>query len=252
MDDSLKMVCGAFYIPKDDPSNPQGDDAHFICLEKQTIGIADGVGGWSKYGVDAGQYARQLMANSVDAIQNAQEGYLHPSRILSQAYSKTNVQGSSTACILALKNNRLRVANIGDSGFMLIRKGENVYQSSIQQHSFNCPYQLGNRKSADRPTAAQTYKIPVKSGDVIILGTDGLFDNMFEYDIQQVAKMTIGHDSEPEQVAWAIAQHAYYNSVDRHVATPFTQASLKAGKKHLGGKVDDITVIVAYVVEKID
>lgn len=40
----LKMVAGSIYLPKDDPSKPQGDDAHFVCLEAQTLGVADGVG----------------------------------------------------------------------------------------------------------------------------------------------------------------------------------------------------------------
>lgn len=32
--------------------------------------------------------------------------------------------------------------NLGDSGFLIIRKGHVVHQSSDQQHYFNTPYQL--------------------------------------------------------------------------------------------------------------
>ncbi|KAI7988844.1 putative protein phosphatase 2C 80 [Camellia lanceoleosa] len=45
---SLKMVSGAYYIPKSKKLNPLGEDAYFICDEKQTIGVADGIGGWAK------------------------------------------------------------------------------------------------------------------------------------------------------------------------------------------------------------
>ncbi|KAA8528218.1 hypothetical protein F0562_035531 [Nyssa sinensis] len=237
----LNMACGAFYIPKEKHSKPQGDDAHFICIEKQTIGVADGVGGWTKKGVDAGQYARELMANSVNTIQNETRGDVDPRRVLHEAYSYTNVEGSSTACILTLKDNHLHVANVGDSGFLLIREGEDVYQSPIQQHSFNCPYQLGNSTTCDHPSVAQVFKIAVKPGDVVVVGTDGLFDNMFANHIEEIAKLVIQKGAGPEQVAWTIAEHAYYNSVDGTATTPFTQMSLMAGKEHLGGKVDDIT-----------
>ncbi|XP_058203616.1 probable protein phosphatase 2C 55 isoform X2 [Rhododendron vialii] len=244
------MVCGAFYISKAKESKPQGDDAHFICAEKQTVGVADGVGGWSKSGVDAGQYARGLMANCVKAIENVEKSEVDPRCVLDEAYRNTNVEGSSTACILTLKNNHVVVANVGDSGFMVIREGKEVFKSNIQQRRFNCPYQLGNKTSSDRPNVAQLYRTPVVPGDVIVMGTDGLLDNMFSEDICHIVKMITESSSEPEQAAWAIAEHAYNNSVDSLAPTPFTQAAVMAGKDRLGGKADDITVIVAYVVVK--
>ena len=52
--------------------------------------------------------------------------------------------GSSTACIMVLdkKSQMLHSANLGDSGFLVIRHGSVVHQSSEQQHYFNTPYQL--------------------------------------------------------------------------------------------------------------
>ncbi|KAE9451864.1 hypothetical protein C3L33_16236, partial [Rhododendron williamsianum] len=89
---------------------------------------------------------------------------------------------------------------------------------------------------------------PLRGRDV--MGTDGLLDNMFSEDICHIVKMITESSSEPEQAAWAIAEHAYNNSVDSLAPTPFTQAAVMAGKDRLGGKADDITVIVAYVVVK--
>ncbi|XP_059662196.1 probable protein phosphatase 2C 80 isoform X2 [Cornus florida] len=243
---SLNMVCGAFYIPKEKSRTPQGDDAHFICEESQTIGVADGVGGWWKSGVDAGEYARQLITNCVNAIQNKARSDVDPRKVLDEAYSKTNVKGSSTACILTLKDNHLHAANVGDSGFLLIREGEDVYKSPIQQRRFNHPYQLGNT-SKDKPSSAQIFEIAVRAGDLIVVGTDGLFDNMFANQIEDVVKMVSRDCVDVEHVARAIAEHAYYNSVDAAAGTPFTEASLMAGKDRFGGKEDDITVIVAYI-----
>ena len=70
----MRMSFGSHYTPKDKAGNPQsqGDDAHFIFAEKNTIGVADGVGGWARYGIDAGKYARQQMSNVVTAVQKQQ------------------------------------------------------------------------------------------------------------------------------------------------------------------------------------
>ena len=52
--------------------------------------------------------------------------------------------GSSTACVLFLDHDssRLFTVNIGDSGFLVVRKGRVVHQSEEQQHYFNTPFQL--------------------------------------------------------------------------------------------------------------
>lgn len=52
--------------------------------------------------------------------------------------------GSSTACILILEHesSNLFTVNIGDSGFLVVRKGRVVHKSEEQQHYFNTPFQL--------------------------------------------------------------------------------------------------------------
>lgn len=54
------------------------------------------------------------------------------------------VAGSSTACIVSLHREERTVytANLGDSGFLIVRDGEVVHRSQEQQHYFNTPYQL--------------------------------------------------------------------------------------------------------------
>lgn len=52
--------------------------------------------------------------------------------------------GSSTACVIVLnkETSSIYAANIGDSGFVVVRRGEVVHRSSEQQHYFNTPFQL--------------------------------------------------------------------------------------------------------------
>ena len=44
--------------------------------------------------------------------------------------------------VLDKKSQMLHSANLGDSGFLVIRQGSVVHQSSEMQHYFNTPYQL--------------------------------------------------------------------------------------------------------------
>jgi len=81
-----------------------GEDAHFISIDEHVIGVADGVGGWADLGVDAGLYAKELMRNSLSAIKDEPEGTIDPTRVLEKAYMSTKARGSSTACIITLKD----------------------------------------------------------------------------------------------------------------------------------------------------
>ncbi|KAI3472243.1 hypothetical protein Pfo_029731 [Paulownia fortunei] len=226
----LMMLADSFYIPKDNPSKPRGEDAHFFCEEAQVIGVADGVGGWARKGIDAGEYARELMRNAADAVRDCGPTDVDPKQVLVEAFLNTKAQGSSTACIISLAGDLLRAANLGDSGFLVIRGGKTLYRSPVQQYSFNVPYQMGNSTSAS-PEEAEEMVVEVEGGDVIIAGTDGLFDNLFPEDIEATVEL------------WARRQ-----SLDKTSATPFEVAAYEAGVMHVGGKYDDITVVSAYVV----
>lgn len=52
----------------------------------------------------------------------------------------------------------VRAANVGDSCFMVVRRGRVLFRSPAQQHEFNFPYQLGGEGS-DRPSDAQCFMV---------------------------------------------------------------------------------------------
>lgn len=101
---SLKLISGSCCLPHPDKEETGGEDAHFICVDEQAIGVADGVGGWADLGVDAGLYSRELMSNSETAIKEEPKGSIDPARVLEKAHSSTKAKGSSTACIIALSD----------------------------------------------------------------------------------------------------------------------------------------------------
>jgi protein phosphatase PTC7 len=97
------------------------------------------------------------------------------------------LKGSSTCCIVNIEKNNFKVntANLGDSGYMVIRPQENkiTERSKEQQHHFNAPYQLAmlpnkekyKKNLSDRPDQSTVSHFKVNYDDIIVIGTDGLF-----------------------------------------------------------------------------
>lgn len=50
---------------------------------------------------------------------------------------------------------RLHAINLGDSGFVLIRDGNPVFKSRVQQHGFNFTYQLESGNGGDLPSSGE-------------------------------------------------------------------------------------------------
>ncbi|KAJ6816174.1 putative protein phosphatase 2C 80 [Iris pallida] len=243
----LKLLSGSFYLPHPDKAETGGEDAHFICAEEQAIGVADGVGGWADQGIDSGRYARQLMSNSAAAIREQAKGSVDTGAVLEKAYSKTREMGSSTACIIALTDQGVHAVNIGDSGFIVVRDGSTIFRSPVQQHEFNMPYQLDSRGYGDLPSAAQVFNIPVQPGDVIVMGTDGLFDNLYTNEISGVVVYATRAKLEPQVAAQKIVELASQRALDKKQQSPFSTAAQQSGYRYNGGKLDDISVVVSYV-----
>ncbi|KAF9127376.1 Protein phosphatase PTC7 [Mortierella sp. 14UC] len=275
-----------------------GEDAffHVSTPSRVALGVADGVGGWSEVGVDPALFSWALMDNAeavarlTDVDQSgldtkeSQAGKnaaskipLDAQTILDGAYSEL-VQsgkveaGSSTACILSLckVTGTLRASNLGDSAYLLIRDNKCIYESPSQQHFWNCPYQLtvlppgypgAKQHVMDMPKDAAQTTHQLQDGDVIVLATDGFWDNVFtkeaielvDRELGDVIQQTKGgqNASSVEDVVGrvrALSQRltntARRFSLDQKRRTPFSQ-----GARHIrsGGKVDDITVIVTLV-----
>lgn len=244
----LRLLSAACCLPHPEKQDTGGEDAYFICPDKQVIGVADGVGGWADMGVDAGEYARQLMNESMIAAQQEPAGCIDTARVMVIAHSKTTCRGSSTACILALSNYGLQAANLGDSGFLVVRNGRLVFKSPAQQHNFNVPFQLENG-GGDPPDAAQVFTVEVAVGDVVVAGTDGVFDNLYDSELVTIVVQATRSGLSPDITAKNIASLARERAQDCNRQTPFSAAAQDAGFRFYGGKMDDITVIVSYVIK---
>ncbi len=127
------------------------------------LGVADGVGGWHDIGVDPSKFSSNLMRTCKRLVeqglssnsenpnnlnnnshnnsdqQNFSKNNVSPIEILTASYQallenkNQSLIGSSTACIIVFnrESNYLHTANLGDSGFVIIRNNKIVHRSQV-------------------------------------------------------------------------------------------------------------------------
>jgi protein phosphatase PTC7 len=245
----LGMAFASCYIKDHD------EDAHFGHAEAGVIGVADGVGGYRGKGVDASAFSRALMHNAfAEVAMTAVPGTRFcPRALLERAHQMTaaaHTPAASTAAIVSLAGRTLKWAYVGDSGFVVIRDGRILLRSRPQQHYFNCPYQLSSKQDSSRLADADVGEVAAKEGDIVILGTDGLFDNVFDDEIERMVRMGTALGFAPENMAEVIAGFACEAASCADRDTPYSSLgrTQPGNASFTGGKPDDITVVVAYVV----
>jgi len=275
-----------------------GDEATYV-------GIADGVGSWREHGVDPREYSHRLMQLCEQFIRsmapkapNLVTPMVRPLDVLSSAWetiTKEKVVGSSTACIatLDMELNQLSFCNVGDSGIIIMRHIDSdvagymrdkttprplrtndfriAFVSRQQLRSFNLPYQMGYTNTQpencfDTPSDADNSSIPIMRGDVIIMGTDGLFDNV---ELDEICSIALAWEQKwfgsgahssglrasdfPEEsvqeLAMTLCRRARELSLDQKRDSPFAILAKENDIMWGGGMPDDCTIFAMRVVK---
>lgn len=254
------------------------EDAYFY--NSNSAGVADGVGGMSnfaKQGVNAAAYADELMEKAALALKAEEKVVLSPCertrKAVVSAESSVRTYGASTITVLATDGISAAATNLGDSGFAVLRPKvgamEIVTMSKEQMHSWNRPYQLtkipqkllarGLFAKLNSAKDAEHYELAVQPGDLVLLYTDGLTDNLHWKEITRMICETLvpGHfqspaspKTEPAAIAEVLVLAAQARMVDRKADTPFARNAKVHGQHDAhGGKMDDVTVIANWVVK---
>ncbi len=249
------LSMGVANVPRDDKVSDGGDDAWFLTNSVfNAVGVADGVGAWRSKGINAGECARELMTLCRNFYADSY-GQETPFNCLETVIPRLREQGSTTVLVARLSNDTdtpiLEVAQIGDSDLIVYRQNYVVFQTLPQQHRHNQPFQVGPLETDDA-SDAQNYNVAVQPADYIVLGTDGLWDNLYASQVAQIIETS--KDISPSVLASRIAEAAYSASQDEDIWSPFAQRAYEQGEirrqnfeEHLGGKPDDITVVVCQV-----
>ncbi|KAG9245428.1 phosphatase 2C-like domain-containing protein [Calycina marina] len=298
---------------KDKKTRPSsGQDAFFVSRmgESQDVafGVADGVGGWVDSGVDPADFAHgfcDYMAHAAYTYKPASDTTPYNARSLMQkgfediCRDPSVPAGGSTALVaIAKENGSLEVANLGDSGFVQLRLNAIHNCSEPQTHAFNTPYQLsvipekvlaqaaafGGTQLHDMPKDANVSFHALRHGDVLVLASDGCWDNLSASDILRIVSRLMvgaraweqtdngikisprlhslieaddgksgaeGIQSLQNYLAIGITSEAKSASMNRKRDGPFAREVQRYYpiEHWRGGKVDDICVVVAVVVE---
>mmetsp|Transcript_30733 Transcript_30733/g.52557 ORF Transcript_30733/g.52557 Transcript_30733/m.52557 type:complete len:298 (+) Transcript_30733:54-947(+) len=223
------------------PEKECSEDAFFI-LDENTFGIADGVGVWSEMGINSSIYSQSLLNHIEDYIREKEDCTLYEALVYGYSKNvKAKIKGSSTVCLAKIIGRDLHALNLGDSSFAIFRDNRLIYQSEVQSHSFNYPYQLGT--GGDSPASAHCIQCTLQQDDLIVMATDGLFDNLFNDEIEDVIKA-----SSSDEIATNLAVSAMASACSAQKDTPFSEkVAEETDQIWRGGKLDDITVVTHIV-----
>lgn len=192
--------------------------------------------------------------------------------VLIAAHSRVQLAGSCTVCLAVMQETPLlKLCLVGDCGARVVRGGEGVvFRTEPQQRQFNQPFQLSSPRLYPRgtvPGEGRQYRVPVQEGDVLVLGSDGLFDNLWDGEVMEVVRGCLEQGPPPRALspgeaqraahaaAAELAQRARARSRDPSCVTPWgvrrqegvANRVLRALTPTAGGKVDDVTVVVGII-----
>lgn len=275
----LRFEFAVACLPHPDKVKRGGEDAYYACASSRSFGLADGVGGWADSGVDPGIFSRSLMRLTAEGIRRAprdSEANLQEALLTAVGLvHKDKLEGSCTALIGQLTGSMVDILNLGDSGVILLRPALRtppgsdqpllfprvVFRSSDQTHYFNCPYQLGSGGAPQE--VPDLIRVRVRPGDLVIAATDGVFDNLFDHQVQAIVARHLGNawrggtevHSLLHGLAQSIAKQAQrigQQEDNKDIITPFALAAHSEGLTFRGGKLDDTTIVIGMVSEGAD
>ncbi|MES1914036.1 MAG: hypothetical protein MHM6MM_006170 [Cercozoa sp. M6MM] len=174
---------------------------------------------------------------------------------------------SSTICVVALHPTQPNVAtssNTGDSGFIVIRDGKIVMQPEFTTWCWNGPNQVSTRTprgEGHHPrTDGVSRSFDVQAGDIIISGSDGLWDNLYPEEVLRLIQDEGGLTPESEygdikRVADRIGKEIFRlmdGTAEPKRVSPFMQSAREADKvlsddRLSAGKPDDICILCTVV-----
>eukprot|EP00408_Alexandrium_pacificum_P054880 CAMPEP_0171269086 /NCGR_PEP_ID=MMETSP0790-20130122/60008_1 /TAXON_ID=2925 /ORGANISM="Alexandrium catenella, Strain OF101" /LENGTH=302 /DNA_ID=CAMNT_0011737873 /DNA_START=8 /DNA_END=913 /DNA_ORIENTATION=- len=252
------------------------------------LGVADGVSQVEEFGMDSSLLPREILdrcesLGMVQLIPNNKDratAYQGPIPLLRDAFESTQSLGSTTV-VMALMDNSTKihgklhpmiaVITVGDCELLILRRihGRNsqfqvVFHTEMQRIGGHAQTPLQIARVDERIDPDMTEDVTVEviekgsavhcvsayEGDVVILGSDGVFDNLYLDEVQSIVNEVLVRGSPtyaPKEVLDRAAQKIVAASHAKSKRLPSGQ--LPDAPIGRGGKMDDTSVVVAEVVE---
>mmetsp|Transcript_854 Transcript_854/g.1776 ORF Transcript_854/g.1776 Transcript_854/m.1776 type:complete len:520 (+) Transcript_854:93-1652(+) len=242
---NIKIEIGSHILPHPAKVRWGGEDATFV--KGRTFGVFDGVSGAEKLdGVPL--YSRTLANEMKKQCGTNGETVQDMTTYLTSAasYADGAATGASTAVVASIgQNGFLQALNVGDSCCMVIRDGKVTAKTREISHYWECPYQL-SEDSPDQPKDGTKLNVELISGDLVIMGSDGVFDNVNDDTLLDLVSESAV--VKPTPLAKKICDVSRKVSLDKNAVTPYSKQAQRRGdadyRDGLGGKVDDVSCIV--------
>lgn len=270
-------------------------DADATLTAPMLLGVCDGVSQLEEYGMDPAVLPHELLQTCEELAMtqlvpdmpvNPQDAYRGPISLLKEAYEATESYGSTTVLLAALDNSTrihgklhpmIAVLSIGDCELLMLRRTigrqgplEAVFHTEMQRidHNVQTPLQLARvdariDEDFDESIALEVIEkgsavhcVSAYEGDILVLGSDGVFDNLFLDEIVEICNRYLPPSGGPyfDPVAPNLL-----SEVSRQIVSSSHAKSSDGGTGHYpdtpigrGGKVDDTSVVVAEIVEWTD
>jgi len=267
-------------------------DADATLASPMLLGVADGVSQLEEFGMDASELPQELLKaceylgmNQLipDRLVNPQDAYRGPVSLLKEAYEETECLGSTTVLLAILDNSTkihgklhpmVAVLTIGDCELLMLRRlngrqsdFQAVFHTEMQRIDghVQTPLQLARVDERVDPEfdeelalevierGSAVHCVSAYEGDIIVLGSDGVFDNLFLDEVVDICNEALPTPkagnfvpTQPnvlQQIAKRIVEESHAKS---NIGPGGQLPETPIGR---GGKMDDTSVVVGEVVE---
>lgn len=267
-------------------------DATKVC--PVLLGVCDGVSQLQDFGIDPSILPHELldiceelaMEQLMPDLLHGQCQYRGPVSLLHEAFIKTESHGSTTVLLAALDNSSqihgklhpmVAVLSIGDCKLLTLRRAdgplgrfETVFHTDMQRIGENAQMPLQVTRIDERidpcfdlsvaveviEKGSAVHCVSVFEGDLVIMGSDGVFDNLFLSEVLEICNRNL----KPSLKEFSPTPP----SLLRHVAQLIVEAAHGKTRRNggsgepcetpigRGGKADDTSVVIGEVVEWTD
>eukprot|EP00438_Fugacium_kawagutii_P017161 Skav200456 [mRNA] locus=scaffold4319:15944:17773:+ [translate_table: standard] len=244
------------------------------------VGIADGVSGVHSLGLTPDALPWELLrscgrglfaaaAKGEPRVRKVKHGKMQQMsdwliQLIQEAFDSTEEYGATTLLLAAIKGSDLVTACLGDSGILILRpvaffplRLQPIFKTEPGRFDARRPVQIQRLHGCDVASAHEVISsanigtTSVRPGDFLILGTDGLFDNLSDKQIKETlerfyhSRDATGSNEELGEVASLLVDFAIRSvklSKDNAALPPWNNSATVPANN-----ADDTTALVAMI-----
>merc|ERR1719440_609010 len=267
-------------------------DADATLASPMLLGVADGVSQLEEFGMDASELPNEILRTCEelgmsqlipDRPVSPQDAYRGPVSLLKEAYEATESLGSTTVLLGILDNSTrihgklhpmVAVLTIGDCELLMLRRLHGrqsplkaVFHTEMQRIDghVQTPLQLARVDERVDPEfdedvalevierGSAVHCVSTYEGDVVLMGSDGVFDNLFLDELVDICNMCM---PPPRPGAFKPMEPAILGEIAQHIIEACHAKTRPGPTGHMpetpigrGGKMDDTSVVVGEVIE---